>query len=46
MCHNTVTSYMNFGYDVFSQSYLNTMQIPYVRAPHVNSINLTPFETI
>jgi len=35
---------MNFGYDVFSQSYLNTMHILYVQAPQVDSINLAPFE--
>jgi len=44
MCHNIVTSYMNFGYDVFSQSYPNTMHILYIQASQVDSINLIPFE--
>ena len=36
MCHNMETSYMDFGYDAYIQSYLDTMNLPPVE------MNITP----
>ena len=44
MCHNMETSYMDFGYDAYVQSYPNTMHVSPVQAPHVDSTNLSPLE--
>jgi len=34
MCHNMETSYMDFGYDAYVQSYPDTMHVSLVQAPH------------
>jgi len=36
------SSYMNFEYDVFMQSYPNTMHFSSIQAPQVDSTNFTP----
>ena len=44
MCHNMKTSYMDFGYDAYVQSYPNTMHVSSVQASRVDSVNLSPIE--
>ena len=44
MCHNMETSYMDFGYDTYIQSYPDTMHFSHVQAPHVDSTNLSSLE--
>jgi len=44
MCRNMETSYMDSGYDVYVQSYPDTMHVSPVQTPHVDSTNLSPLK--
>ena len=44
MCHNMGTSYIDFRYDAYIQSYPDIIYFSLVQASHVDSTNLSPLE--
>jgi len=44
MLNNMLTSYVNFGYDVFRQFYPNTMHFLSVQAPQFSLTNLNSLD--